>query len=356
MAEMIPRTIAVLGSLAALAGRAGAQQHFTVEPLAHGVYAVIRREPLAMANHANTLLIVGDSDVVVVDAQFTRAATLEVLAVLRRLTPRPVSYVINTHWHDDHVAGNQVYRDSFPGVQFIAHANTREDLATLGAANRKGQVSGGPAALAGFDSLLRRGLALDSTPVSPSDRRAMESTLAIARQYLAEAPGFRETLPTITFDDRLTLYRGGRRIEIRWFGRANTRGDAVVWLPAERIVATGDLVVAPIPFAFGSFIAEWATALEGVRALEPTTILPGHGPVMRDDAYLLTLSRMLRAVTEQTRTAAAGGATLAQAKERVTLAEFRRQLAGDDKWLNYIFTRFFQNPAVSRGYAEATKR
>ena len=356
MAEMIPRTIAVLGSLAALAGRAGAQQHFTVEPLAHGVYAVVRREPFAMANHANTLLIVGDSDVVVVDAQFTRAATLEVLAALRRLTPRPVSYVINTHWHDDHVAGNQVYRDSFPGVQFIAHANTREDLATLGAANRKGQVSGGPAALAGIDSLLRRGLTLDSTPVSASDRRAMESTLAIARQYLAEAPGFRETLPTITFDDRLTLYRGGRRIEIRWFGRANTRGDAVVWLPAERIVATGDLVVAPIPFAFGSFIAEWATALEGVRALEPTTILPGHGPVMRDDAYLLTLSRMLRAVTEQTRSAAAGGATLAQAKERVTLAEFRRQLAGDDKWLNYIFTRFFQNPAVSRGYAEATKR
>jgi glyoxylase-like metal-dependent hydrolase (beta-lactamase superfamily II) len=354
--SMFRQPIAVLGSLAAFAGGAGAQQSFTVEPLAEGVYAVVRREPLGLANHANSLLIVNDSDVVVVDAQFTRAATLEVLAAIRRLTPRPVSYVINTHWHDDHVAANQVYRDSFPGVQFVAHANTREDLATLGAANRKGQVSGGPAALAAFEALLQRGLALDSTPVSASDRRAMESTISIARQYLAEAPGFRETLPTLTFDDRLTLVRGERRIEIRWFGNANTRGDAVIWLPREGIVATGDLLAAPVPFAFGSFIAEWATALEGVRALKAKTILPGHGPVMRDDRYLQTVERMLRAVTEQTRSAAAGGGTLAQARERVTLPEFRKEFAGDDKWLNYLFTRFFLDPAVGRAYAVATSR
>jgi glyoxylase-like metal-dependent hydrolase (beta-lactamase superfamily II) len=353
---MIRHTIAVLGSLAAFAGGAGAQQNFTVEPLADGVYAVVRREPLGMANHANSLLIINDSDVVVVDAQFTRAATLEVLAALRRLTRNPVSAVINTHWHDDHVAGNQVYRDSFPGVRFVAHANTREDLATLGAANRKGQVSGGPPALAAFDTLLHRGLALDSTPASASDRRAMESTISIARHYLAEAPGFRETLPTLTFDDRLTLYRGERRIEVRWFGNANTRGDAVIWLPREGVVATGDIVTAPVPFAFGSFIAEWAAVLGQVRALKATTILPGHGPVMRGDEYLQRLERMLRAVTEQTRIAAAGGATLAQARERVTLPEFRKEFAGDDKWLNYIFTRFFLTPAVGRAYAESTTR
>src|SRR2546428_612147 len=116
---MIRQAIAVLGSLAAFAGVAGAQQNFTVEPLPDGFSALARREPLGLANHANSLLIVNDSDVVVVDAQFTRAATLEVLAALRALTPKPVGYVINTHWHDDHVAGNQVYRDSFPGVQFV---------------------------------------------------------------------------------------------------------------------------------------------------------------------------------------------------------------------------------------------
>jgi glyoxylase-like metal-dependent hydrolase (beta-lactamase superfamily II) len=59
------------------------------------------------------VFIVNDDHVVVVDAQFTRAATLETLAALRRITRKPVRFVINTHWHDDHVAGNQVYQDSF---------------------------------------------------------------------------------------------------------------------------------------------------------------------------------------------------------------------------------------------------
>src|ERR1044071_10366284 len=85
----------------------------TVTPLAPGVYAAIRREPLALAVNSNSLFIVNSDHVVVVDAQFTRVATREQIAALRRITRLPVRYVINTHWHDDHLAGNQVYQDSF---------------------------------------------------------------------------------------------------------------------------------------------------------------------------------------------------------------------------------------------------
>ena len=328
--------------------------NFDLEQLAPGVYAVVRREPLAMANHANSLLIVNDSDVVVVDAQFTRVATLEVLAALRKITAKPVRYVINTHWHDDHVFGNQVYRDSFPDVQFIAQEHTREDLATLGAANRKGQVSGGPAAIAAFQSFLDHGLALDSSKASRSDSAAMLSTLAIARQYLAEMPAFHETLPTLTFSERLTLQVPGRRIELYWFGNGNTRGDAVVWLPEARIVATGDLLTAPIPFAFGSHLAEWPHALDAIAALHPVALLPGHGPVQRDTVYLERLKRLLLATSEQTRSAVAQGATLEQVRQRVTLAEYRREFAGDDTWLNYAFGRFFLAPAVGQAFAETS--
>ena len=327
---------------------------FDVEQLAPGVYAVIRREPLGMANHANSLLIVNDSGVVVVDAQFTRAATLEVLAALRRITPKPVCYVVNTHWHDDHVFGNQVYRDSFPNVQFLAQEHTREDLVTLGRTNRNGQVSGGPGALTLFQGLLDHGLALDSSRASRSDSAAMQSTLTIARQYLAEMPEFRETLPTLTFGDRLTLYAGNRRIELRWFGSGNTRGDAVVWLPEQRIVATGDLLTAPIPFAFGSHPGEWERALAAIAALQPVALVPGHGPVMRDTGYLGRFQRLLRAVTEQTRSAAQGGTPLEQVRPRVTLEDFRREFTGGDKWLDWAFTRFFVGPAVAGAFAEAT--
>src|SRR3954447_15168832 len=118
------------------------------------VYAAIRRDPLSLAVNSNSLIIVRDSDVVVVDAQFTRAATRETIAAIRKITEKPVGYVINTHWHDDHVAGDQVYQDSFPGVRLVLQENTAADFATLGAENRKQQVAGMPDAVDRFEHLL----------------------------------------------------------------------------------------------------------------------------------------------------------------------------------------------------------
>src|SRR5262245_55594828 len=97
---------------------------FHVESLGRDVYAVVRHEPIAYVNNANSLIVVGDSGVLVVDAQFTRKATIETIGAIRAITRKPVRFVIQTHWHDDHVAGSQVYRDSFPGVVFVSHENT----------------------------------------------------------------------------------------------------------------------------------------------------------------------------------------------------------------------------------------
>src|SRR4051812_13177273 len=80
--------------------------HITLEPLGNGLYAAIRKnEPIGYAQNANSLIIVRDSDVIVVDVQFTRMATRETIAAIRAVTNKPVRYVINTHWHDDHLAG-----------------------------------------------------------------------------------------------------------------------------------------------------------------------------------------------------------------------------------------------------------
>src|SRR5689334_5897794 len=85
------------------------QQDFHVERLAEGVYAVVRHEPIAYVNNSNSMFVVGDDGVLVVDAQFTRKATNETIAAIRAATNKPVKYVVTTHWHDDHFAGVQVY-------------------------------------------------------------------------------------------------------------------------------------------------------------------------------------------------------------------------------------------------------
>jgi cyclase len=321
--------------------------------LARGVYAAIRDEPLGLAGNANSLVIVRDSDVVVVDAQFTRQATLETIAAIRRLTPKPVGLVINTHWHDDHMAGNQVYQDSFPGVRFLMHANTAADFATLGAQNRAGNLQAGPAMADRYARLLAMGLGIDSTPATEAERASVSNAVRIFRQYVAEAGGFRAVAPDDTVHDRLTLRQGKTTIDIRWFGCGNTRGDLVVYLPGEGIVATGDLVVAPVPFAFGSYPATWPAALDSIIELRPRVLVPGHGPVMRDLSYVRTVRDMLFAARDQAHTAAARGDSLEQALRLITLDDYRGRLAGNEKWMNWMFRNFFLRPTVARAFEAA---
>lgn len=325
----------------------------SVVPLDSGVYAFIRTEPLGRAVNANSLVIVSDRDVVIVDAQFTREATLEHIAALRSITRKPVSYVVNTHWHDDHVAGNQVYRDTFPDVQFIAHAQTRTDLIERGRPNRTGTLTGAPPIADRWERLLAMGLGIDSTPVTAAERASATSAIRIIRQYLREYEGYREELPNVLVHNGLTLYRSGRRIDIRWLGRGNTAGDLVVHLPAEAIIAAGDLVVHPIPFAFLSYPTEWIAALDSIVALRPRMLVPGHGPVMRDLSYVGTVREMLATARDSTRAAADRELTLENARRVVMLDRLRVQFTADDRWMNAMFRDFFLNPAVGRFYQEA---
>src|SRR5436190_193007 len=116
---------------------------FDLQKLAEGVYAAIRKEPPGLMFNANIVFIINDDDVVVVDTTITPTSAKEGLAALRKLTSKPVRYVVNTHWHPDHISGNQVYRDAFPGVEFIAQTTTLEDLPAVGETNRKGLLTNG---------------------------------------------------------------------------------------------------------------------------------------------------------------------------------------------------------------------
>jgi glyoxylase-like metal-dependent hydrolase (beta-lactamase superfamily II) len=311
-----------------------------------GVFATIRKEPLSLAVNSNSLIIVRDTDVVVVDAQFTRAATRETIAAIRSLTGKPVGYVINTHWHDDHVAGNQVYQDSFPAVRFVMQENTATDLATLGVTNRKNQLEAAPSAVDRFERLLAMNLGIDSTKVTPMERYAVESAIRIVRQYVAEARAFRPVTSTDTVRRRMTLGGGSERIDLLWFGRGNTRGDLVVHLPSQGIVAAGDLVVSPVPFAFNSHPASWVRVLDSLVALKPRIVVPGHGPVMRDLQYVRSVRDWLDRITREVSSAAARKDSLGAVQKTVTLDDVRRSVTGNGKWMNFLWRHFFVGPAA----------
>jgi len=327
---------------------------FKIETVAPGVYVAVSLDPLGLANHSNAVFIVNDEDVVLVDTQFTLERTRMVLDAIRRLTDKPVTVLVNTHWHDDHTFGNQVITDAFPQVDIVAQTLTREDMLGIGVANRKQQVEGGPDALAFFRSCIDKKTNVNGAAMSDDELAAYQSTVVIVTEYLGEQMAFRLTVPTTTFDDRLVLKRGKRTIDILYFGPAVTRGDAVVYLPAEGVLVAGDVVDNPLPFAYGCNVTGWIAALDSIRELNPRVIVPGHGAVMRDMSGVDRLSRLLTSVRDQTRAAVAQGDSLSQVQAGVRVDDVRASVVGKSRMMEFLFDGFFLRPAVQSAFNEAT--
>lgn len=335
-------------------------ENFELVKVAEGVYAAIRKEPPGLTVNANSVFIINAEDVVVVDTTLTPGSAREALAALRKLTNKPVKYVVNTHGHDDHIMGNQVYAQAFPAADFIAHANTRDYLPTTGLANRKQAMSeqGYPQFIAFLKNRLEKNESISGHPMSDGERATYASDLRIAERYMAENPGVQIVLPTITVEDRLTLHRGERTIEILHLGRGHTSGDLVVHLPKEGIVVTGDLVVWPVPYVGSpqSHPGDWSATLEKLVALRPSVIIPGHGPVLRDDAHLKLMARLFASIKQQVEAAVARGETLEQTRKSVKLDEFQKLFAGDSPMRNDIFTSYVTGPAVAAAFLDASAK
>lgn len=333
---------------------------FEVVKVAEGVYAAVRREPPGLTVNANSVFIVNEADVVVVDATLTPGTAREALAALRKLTDKPVRYVVNTHWHDDHVLGNQVYREAFPAAEFVAHARTREYLPTTGLNNRKLAMS--PDGYPGFIAALKRRLEKNESPfggpLDDEERATLASDIRIAERYMAENPAAQVVLPTLTVEDKLTLHRGRRTIEILALGRGHTSGDIVVHLPAEGVLVAGDLVIWPVPYVGNpqSHPGDWGATLEKLIALRPSAVVPGHGPVLRDDSYLKLMAGLFASIRRQVEAAVARGESLEQARKSVNLDEFQKSFAGDSRTRRMIFRGYVLGPAVDAAYADASAR
>jgi cyclase len=332
---------------------ATAQPALPLVKVADGIYAAIQADPLARQVDGTSIVIVNEEDVVVVDANIGPASARAVLAEIRKLTDKPVRYLINTHWHDDHVFGNFVYRDAFPQVEIVAHANTRSDLLTRGAENLKGKTELYPSILADSEKKLAGGKNKDNQPYTEAERADLTGLIEMLRVVVPDLQATRLEPPTVTVDREMTLYRAKREIRILHLGRGNTQGDLAVYLPQDRVLLTGDLLVHPIPFAFGSHLGEWVQTLKKLRELNANVIVPGHGQIQKDKQYLDLVTSLLESVLQQTKDAAGKGLSLEETRKAVDLESFRTKFAGDDPARNKAFTEYFVTPAIERGYKEA---
>jgi cyclase len=267
--------------------------------LAPGVWSIRHADPLPGWVHGNTLVVIGSEAVFVVDACNVAWDAETDIAQIREWTDLPVRWLLNTHWHSDHNGGNHAYAQAFPGLQIVATAETKRRMDGVSVTLPSEILADTGPLRRGHEELLASGKGADGKPLAEAEVAQLKQEIADYDRVDAAVRSWVYQGPTCTFEDGLTLDLGGREVRVQWPGRGNTGGDAIAWLPKERILATGDLVVHPVPFVFDGYPKEWARTLEKLVALEPQIIVPGHGEILRDDAYMLLLRDLFRTVVQQ---------------------------------------------------------
>ncbi len=343
--RVLPGIVTVALAAGSFIRPAFADDVYTMElrTLRPDVYLVQRPDPLREPVEPNALFIVNDADVIVFEGGGAPIVAERTIALIRSVTDKPVSHVINSHWHGDHNLGNQAYRAEFPDVKIVAHPETHAAMTGTPMAYVERYVPMLTGLIEEWSAQQAKG------ELSPR-RAELLPNLALMREELA-----RTTIvpPDLLVTGRLVLERGEREILIVHLGRGNTPGDLVLWLPSERILASGDLVVHPVPYGFGSFPLDWIATLDRLAGFDFAMLVPGHGAVQHDASYIRRLQALLIEVRRQVGEAVSKGYDLETTRENLDLSSFVDEFAGDDADARLKFDNWWTQPIARSAWLEA---
>ena len=316
----------------AIAAPVSAETGRKVTILAHDIYEIEHRD----GDGGNTTVIIGDRQVFVVDTGFLPSAAREDIAQIRQWTNKPVSFVLNTHFHNDHNFGNRLYMDAFPALTIIAQVETKKEMDRFGPGSLQREEKDSYGILQTLQKILATGKLPDGRPLSEDDKKEVNAELARRPKIIEELRNVQFQSATLTFENGFSIDLGNREVHVRFLGRGNTPGDAVAYLPKEKILVAGDLVDLPLPNVLDGYPSEWIQTLQRLSQLDADTIVPGHGPVLHDKSYIYLLHDFMQSAVDQVneklrQTAPAMFLSVDDVKGSVDLTPFRKRFAGDDK-------------------------
>jgi len=189
----------------------------------------------------NSGVIIGDDSVMIVEAQATPRLAQKVIDCVRSVTDKPISHLVLTHYHAVRVLGASAYGAG----QIIMSEKARAMVAERGQEDWDSEFQRFPRLFQGHESI-------------PS-----------------------LTWPTTTFNDRMSVYLGKRRVDILQMGRAHTAGDAVIYVPDQNVMFTGDIVeYRSACYCGDGHFRDWPDTLENIRRWDVDAIAPGRGDAL----------------------------------------------------------------------------
>ncbi|HEX6218905.1 MAG TPA: MBL fold metallo-hydrolase [Sphingomicrobium sp.] len=310
------------------------------ERVAERVWVMRQPDRLWAAVIGNVAIIEQEDGVVLIDSGGTIPDGRDIVRAVATLTSKPIKAVAITHWHNDHPLGLPGILETYPKARIISTPVTRDLVRTetntpLGKTDPEVDA----ARLKRVENTLTELRAEAAAPEVPADMRAQyEIEIRWIGERVKRQTGNYVILPTETFTDSLTLPDPVAPVELRSIGTANTTGDLIAWLPLQRVAVAGDAVVAPTPYGFTVSTKPWLQSLARLEALPFTRLIPGHGRVQTDRAYLETLKWSMNDLAARAAKAAADGLTKEQAVAAFDRTEHQRRFGTADawsrKWLN----------------------
>jgi len=299
---------------------------FEIRSAAEGVYFAFAR-PQAVTN-CNAAIFVNSADVLVVDAHSKPSAAAALIAQIRKqITPKPVRYLVDTHFHWDHSQGNAGYRDAFgKDLKIIASEATKKLEAQFTAARLRESLDphGHPfPSQPHVPALLEVARQQLSTATRPEEKAQLEERIRQLESFSREMQNFEPVLPTVTFDTAYVIRDKAHDLHVEFHGRAHTAGDVVVFCPQKRVVATGDMVLGTLPFLADSYPKEWPRTIDSVAKLDFDYVAGGHGDLQHGRQRMMSQRNYIEELTERVEAGKRAGRPLSEIQKSMTPASIQ---------------------------------
>jgi len=245
-------------------------RHFHCKPLAEGIYALEAKEQGGAMSNAG-IINMGDYTLIF-DTFNTPQAGKDLREAAHYLFDQPIKYIINSHWHGDHVRGNQHFSE-----EIIVSSKTTRELIMKTQPDWLNRMK---SLLPNLDEdILNLKASLDQEHNS-SNQQELNSKLSYLLEIQESILTLKVTPPELTYDRALTLHGSARTVELLSVGAAHTSCDTILYSPSDSIAFVGDVIaVDNHPLLVDGDPLSWLEALTRIEKLQIDQIVPGHGPV-----------------------------------------------------------------------------
>lgn len=303
-------------------------------------------------SHGNGVAIIGKDGIFFIDTYIQMNYAEEAIQLLKKITKLPVKFVLNTHYHNDHVIGNYAFVKAYPACQIIAHDSTYAYMNK----SIKNYIEKEPEIIEQFlaDTKTERKTGKRKTSgLSLTDKMKIFWDLQIreGEEYKKSLKQNKFVNASITFNDSLTFHWGSYTLQlIHLPEKGHSPGDVIVWIPEKKLVITGDIIVAPTPYATFINIPGMMTSIQRIMNMTPAVIIPGHGHVQYNLDYVKLQQEAFHTYYNAALKAIADSVPVKDAMANIQFKTLDEKFTAGDDLINWAYRSFFVRNLIYNVY------